>query len=611
MAVEAQRRSTVPPLKQRLETAATSVRTALPRLPILRPIRTLAGRIFFFNLAGLAILIVGVLYLSKQQAWLIEAKRESLRTQGEIIAAAIAANAALQTDSIVLDPTRLPSLDGALIQQKEDELPSYELPISPENVKPILSRLLQPTRNRARVYTRDGTFIADSDILFGREMRPVSYPSVSSETPGLMRRLEDFGARLLAFFWPTDLPIYKELGRGNGTEYVEVQAALNGIATAMLRANDRGRRIVFLAVPIRRNKVVQGALLLQTRSGEIDDLIAGERKIVAMLSLMALLATLGSSIMLARSVAGPMRKLAVAANQVRVDISNVKSLPDYSARDDEIGEMSGAFREMTEALLRRIEASEKFAADVAHELKNPITAARSTAEALAFARTEDERRELVELIQLDLRRLNRLITDISNASRLDAELMLRQAEPVDLASMLDTMTIGFNDRFSDDSRRIAFHVTDHTRSGFVVRGHDVRIGQVFTNLVDNALSFSPENGTVTVRLRRIGDEIEIAVEDEGPGIPEDRLAKVFERFYTDRPATESKHGKNSGLGLSISREIVLAYRGRIWAENRTEPAPAVEGAAQAPPKVLGARFVVRLPSATAVSSRTGPSVRRR
>lgn len=256
--------------------------------------------------------------------------------------------------------------------------------------------------------------------------------------------------------------------------------------------------------------------------------------------------------------------------------------------------MGRAFRAMTSALYRRIEASEKFAADVAHELKNPLAAARSTAEALTYARTEDDRNLLVSEIQDELKRLNRLINDVSNASRLDAELARQQMQRTDVRAVLGNVCNIFRDLLSDDSRKLTLLADPaEVGSSLMVMGNDGRLGQVFTNLIDNAISFTPERGVVTVYARGTPKVVEIAIEDEGPGIPPDRLTTIFERFYSDRPATDAKRGKNSGLGLSISREIVLAHKGEIYAENRAGSAGA---------QAVGARFVVRLPRLTAGGS---------
>ena len=259
--------------------------------------------------------------------------------------------------------------------------------------------------------------------------------------------------------------------------------------------------------------------------------------------------------------------------------------------------MGRAFTAMTAALYRRIEASEKFAGDVAHELKNPLAAARSTAEALAYAKTDADRDELVSQIQGELKRLNRLINDVSNASRLDAELARQEMHPLNIGTVLDNVTGIFRDMLADDGRKIqlVMHPVG-SDAAYTILGNDGRLGQVFTNLIDNALSFSPPGGTVTLRARPVGSNVEIAVEDDGPGIPPDKLTTVFERFYSDRPATDSSRGKNSGLGLSISREIVVSHRGEIFAENRIDPGAD---------KIKGARFVVHLVAANGYGGQNG------
>jgi len=577
----------------RLHRAASPVRQWLAavgvRLLQSRAVRLVTGsllrRIFVSNLLGLLILIGGILYLSRQNVWLIDAKRESLRTQSEIIAAAIAANATVETERIVLDPDRLPEAEDALIPFRDDGFAALQLSIRPERVTPILRRLVQPTNNRARIYGRDGTLIADSAQLLSRGL--VAKPPEPKERP----KTKNFWTRLTKWLLNADLPVYKEIGNANGNIYPEVRMAMTGTTTPMLLLNENGEQIVSVAAPIQRARTVQGVLLLSSRPGEIDEALSQERWTVLKIGLMALVATLAASTLLARTVAGPMRRLSEAAEHVSRNISARHDLPTFGNRTDEVGQMATAFRNMTAALFRRIEASEKFAADVAHELKNPLTAARSTAEALAYAKDEAERQQLIAQIQSELKRLNRLITDVSNASRLDAELALQQMEPVALCKLLNGIVATFSDILRGSGKHIAFEPDPScSEDALVVNGHDGRLSQVVTNLVDNAISFSPEGGTVLVRARRLGDWVEITVEDEGPGIPPENLEKIFRRFYTYRPTQEASRGNNSGLGLSISREIVLAHGGEIWAENRM-----AEGAGPDDPR-LGARFVVRLPA---------------
>jgi two-component system sensor histidine kinase ChvG len=290
------------------------------------------------------------------------------------------------------------------------------------------------------------------------------------------------------------------------------------------------------------------------------------------------------------------QRLSAAAESVRHSVKARAEIPDFTDRSDEIGHLSGALRDMTTALYKRIDAIESFAADVAHELKNPLTSLRSATETLPLAKTDESKERLMEIIQHDVRRLDRLISDISDASRLDAELAREDARPVDMAELLRTTVSLFNDIHRGDTPEVVFDIAYAPGAHpYRVTGHDSRLSQVIVNLLENAISFSPPGGRIAVVTRRIGAEIQIAVEDEGPGIPEENLERIFERFYTDRP--QENFGQNSGLGLNISRQIVVAHGGRLWAENRP-PAGLGRGKGDAGEKNNGgARFVIRLPAA--------------
>ena len=272
-------------------------------------------------------------------------------------------------------------------------------------------------------------------------------------------------------------------------------------------------------------------------------------------------------------------------------------IPDFTQRRDEIGDLSGNLREMTSALYSRIEAIESFAADVAHELKNPLTSLRSAVETLPLAKTESSRSRLLGVLKHDVQRLDRLISDISDASRLDAELQRQEAAPVDLLKLLVAVVAVANEIKREDGVMVTLAFEGSPRI-FKVQGHDSRLSQVINNLIDNGRSFSPPGGTVRVTCRRSGREILITVDDDGPGIRPDAIEKIFERFYTDRP--QQNFGQNSGLGLSISKQIVEAHDGRLSAQNRVaprEPGHDAEGDDLVlEERILGARFVVRLPA---------------
>jgi two-component system sensor histidine kinase ChvG len=550
---------------------------------------SLTRRIVLLNVAGLLALSIGIIFLSQFRAGLIDARVQSLLVQGEIIAGAIAAQATVETDSsITIDPDKLLKLQpGESYGPNEEALYGIDFPINPERVAPVLQRLVSPTKTRARIYDRDGVLLVDSRNLFGRgDVLRFDLPAPTAEKPGFFRRA--FTAVRL-WLGRGDLPRYQELGADNGKGYPEVATALNGQNSSMVRINDRGDVIVSVAVPVQRFRAVRGALMLSTQGADIDDMVEAERLAILKVFLVAAAVMVVLSILLAGTIAEPVRRLADAAESVRRRIRSRVEIPDFTRRRDEIGHLSGTLRDMTNALYSRIEAIESFAADVAHELKNPLTSLRSAVETLPVAKTDESRSRLLDIIQHDVQRLDRLISDISDASRLDADLQRQEAAPVDFANLLTTLVGIANEVKRDDGVKVTLRFEGGGARAFQVPGHDSRLGQIVDNLIENARSFSPPGGTVRVICRRLKNQVEILVDDDGPGVRPDVLEKIFERFYTDRP--HQGFGQNSGLGLSISKQIVAAHGGTIWVENR-HGAPSPDGE----PTVLGARFIVRLPA---------------
>jgi two-component system sensor histidine kinase ChvG len=550
---------------------------------------SLTRRIVVLNITGLVALSIGIIFLSQFRAGLIDARIQSLQVQGEIIAGAIASSATVETDSsITLDPDKLLNLHpGESYGPNEDALYGIDFPINPERVAPILRRLVSPTKTRARIYDRDGVLLVDSRNLFGRgDVLRFDLPPPTEENRGFFKR-----AFIAMRMWlgRGDLPLYHELGADDGRGYSEVAQALNGQDASMVRISDRGDVIVSVAVPVQRFRAVRGALMLSTQGADIDDMVEHERLAIIKVFLVAAGVMIVLSILLAGTIAEPVRRLADAAERVRRRIRSRVEIPDFTRRRDEIGHLSGTLRDMTNALYSRIEGIESFAADVAHELKNPLTSLRSAVETLPVAKTEESRGRLLAIIQHDIRRLDRLISDISDASRLDAELQRQEAAPVDFGKLLTTLVAVANEVKRDDGVKVTLRFEGAGARAFKVPGHDSRLGQIIDNLIENARSFSPPGGTVRVTCRRLRNQVEIFVDDDGPGVRPDALEKIFERFYTDRP--HQGFGQNSGLGLSISKQIVDAHGGAIWVENRIGP-PGPDGE----PVVLGARFIVRLPA---------------
>jgi two-component system, OmpR family, sensor histidine kinase ChvG len=546
---------------------------------------SLTRRIVSLNLAGLVALVASILYLSQFRAGLIDARAQSLLVQAEIIAGAIAASATVETSTITVDPERLLDLKPGETYNAPDEYSGLDFPINPERVAPVLRRLISPTKTRARIFDPNGGLILDSRSL-DAVLRD-NLPPLSTGKPGIFERTT---IAIRTWLNRGDLPLYRELGPEGGNGYDEVALALNGQKRSMVRVNQRGEVIVSVAVPVQRFRAVRGALMLSTQGDDIDQMVTAERLAILKVGGVASVVMIVLSLLLASTIAGPVRRLADGAERVRRRIQTRVEIPDFTRRRDEIGHLSGALRDMTNALYSRIEAIEMFAADVAHELKNPLTSLRSAVETLPLARNENSRARLLAVIEHDVKRLDRLISDISDASRLDAELQRQDMAPVDLRRLLTTLVSVANEtRLGHDVAVEARFEGRGPNDTFSVPGHDSRLGQVISNLLSNAKSFSRPGGKVRIICRRARSEIEIIVDDDGPGIGEDALERIFERFYTDRP--HQGFGQNSGLGLSISKQIIEAHGGRVWAENRAGP-PDADGK----PTVSGARFVVRLPS---------------
>jgi two-component system, OmpR family, sensor histidine kinase ChvG len=548
---------------------------------------SLTRRIVSLNIAGLVALVASILYLSQFRAGLIDARAQSLLVQAEIIAGAIAASATVETNTITIDPDRLQDLKPGETYGAPDESSGLDFPINPERVAPVLRRLISPTKTRARIYDRDGSLILDSRSLYGRgDVLRFELPPPSVEKPGIAERTM---IAIRTWLNRGDLPLYRELGPENGNGYQEVAHSLKGQKSSVVRVNDRGEVIVSVAVPVQRFRAVHGALMLSTQGDDIDQMVTAERLAILKVGGVASAVMIVLSLLLASTIAGPVRRLADSAERVRRRIRTRIQIPDFTRRRDEIGHLSGALRDMTDALYNRIEAIEMFAADVAHELKNPLTSLRSAVETLPLARSDNSRARLLAVIEHDVKRLDRLISDISDASRLDAELQRQDMTSVDLRRLLTALASVANE--TRRGNNIAVELRFEGRGAndtFSVPGHDSRLGQVVSNLLSNAQSFSQVGSKVRITCRRVRSDIDIVVDDDGPGIREDALERIFERFYTDRP--HQGFGQNSGLGLSISKQIVEAHGGRIWAENRAG-APGAEGE----PSVAGARFVVRLP----------------
>ena len=354
------------------------------------------------------------------------------------------------------------------------------------------------------------------------------------------------------------------------------------------RGSDGGA-VFSVATPILRGGEVLGVIALTSPEGEIDGLVRYEREQVLQMFVIALLVSIGLSLVLASTIANPLSDLAAAAElgrdrDARKMAPGRVRIPDLAARPDEIGRLSVAMRGMVAALYDRIDANEQFAADVAHEIKNPLASLRSAVGTMRVAKREDQREKLLDVIEHDVRRLDRLVSDISNASRLDSELVKEEEEEFSLMKTLSNLSEYLGKQAGE--KGVDF-ITDLPNDPINIHGLEARLAQVFVNLITNAVSFCENGDAVRVWARRRENRVLVVIEDTGPGIPEQALTKVFKRFYSERP--EGQFGNHSGLGLAISKQIVEAHGGVIWAENIRPTNADITS------EPLGARFVVGLP----------------
>ena len=520
---------------------------------------SLTRRILAINVIALVIVVVGLLYLDAYRRGLIETKGAALRTQGEVIAGALGESVVVVTDESA------PFIDARAARQ-------------------LLRRLVVPIKTRARLFDAQGELVADSRWLLGAG--GLVQTEVLPPSAGAVRR-----AANAVYAWVVSrlpprktLETYVESAVQRAGDYQEVGVALAGESARVLRDAGSAGVILSVAVPVQKFKQVQGALMLSTSIADIENSVREVRLTILELFALGLGVTVLLSIFLAGTIARPVRRLAEAADAVRHGHGSAADIPDFSRRGDEIGDLSLALSDMTKTLSQRMDAIERFAADVAHEIKNPLTSLRSAVEATAHVDDPEQQQKLLAVVREDVLRLDRLISDISDASRLDAELARAEPEPVDLGLMLAAFVEVHRETAAEGAPALELELETTPDAPLVVSGVERRLAQVFENIIANARSFSPPGGAIRLSARRVGDWIEVAVEDDGPGIPAGKLGAIFERFYSERPPGE-KFGTHSGLGLSIAKQIVEAHGGAIVAENHG-----------APGQPSGARFIVRLPA---------------
>jgi two-component system sensor histidine kinase ChvG len=500
------------------------------------------------------------------------ARRSSPLVQGEMVAAGVGEVA------VVGGETTINRLDAEAARQ-------------------LLTRLVRPTGVRARLFSETGELVGDTATLsetgriYVQPLPPLE--AVDSGPPGsLIDRFGDWMARQLSR--ADRYPEYVEKTVPSWRDFPEVASALRGFNASAVRHTADGQLMLSGAVPVQRYKQVLGALMLSKDNRSIAASLREVRYDMLTIAIAAMGITVLFSLYLARTITQPIVRLARAADEVRLARETRPAIPDLGKRGDEIGDLNEALRSMTDALWRRINAIESFAADVAHELKNPLTSLRSALEVAARPDLDIERRaRLTAIIMDDINRLNRLISDISDASRLDADLLRGETKVVDLQALLSELVEHYAATAAAKAG-VEVELRFAANPPFAAHGHDGRYGQVFRNVIDNALSFSPRGSKLVIEVSREprGGFFIVTIDDEGPGIPEENLESVFNRFYSQRPTEH--FGQHSGLGLSICRQIMETYGGSVSASNRRAAANG-PGAG----RVLGARFTVRVPTAGA------------
>jgi two-component system sensor histidine kinase ChvG len=511
----------------------------------------LRWRIILLNTIVFAILIAGVTWVQTSRVGLVDERTTGVEEEAKIIASTLAEYATV-TDSRELNP---------------------------KSSEELLRDLVAPTRLRARLYDTEGQLVVDTRNLLARNVVQVSELPPIDRWSRFKRFIAGIYDSIMGVRPYQRLEPYFEGGQ-DGRVYREVNDALMGDTSATKRVDEQNKLVLSAAAPVQRFKAIYGVLFVSTEGGDIDDILRMERTKLIEVFLIAAVVMIGASLYLSWDIAEPMRDLARAADRVRHGRGGRETLPDFGHRSDEIGDLAASMTAMTRALYDRIDAIESFAADVAHELKNPLTSLRSAVDMFSRARDDESRTRLMAIVKADVKRIDRLITDISDASRLDAELSRESASPVDIVKLLETIVEIY--QMMELPRGVKIEMNLNLPPDATVLGRDERLGQIIRNLVDNAVSFSPKDGTVTISARPESGNVRITVDDEGPGIPPDNLETIFQRFYTERPQ-DHDFGKNSGLGLSIARQIANGVGGQISAENRPEG---------------GARFIVLLPLAS-------------
>lgn len=556
----------------------------------------LARKIITFNLLGLVVLVAGVLYLNPFRDSLLIQRELGLVVEAELIADVFEAQLAQMgadepapaEEAAAAFTEDTPDIVGGDAEDAAPDAPTVTPPAQADyGFADTLSNLHLPVGLEVFVFDPEAMILANSVGQPRAEPTPVDGLKRDTSSTVITDFLNTVWAGVSGLFADSDA-VNQPLDAENMARTL-VTGAMGGSTQVSNGVDEQGGTVFSVATPILQDGAPMGVVAIISAAGELDQLVRAEREQLLQMFVIAIMVSIGLSLLLASTIANPLSDLAAAAELGRdKNARNVKPgrvrIPDLTGRPDEIGRLSGALRGMVGALYDRIDSNEQFAADVAHEIKNPLASLRSAIGTLRFAKKDEQREKLLDVIDHDVRRLDRLVSDISNASRLDSELVKEEEEAFDLLKMLRNLTEYLGGEA--ETKGVDF-ITDLPAQPVHISGLEARLAQVFVNLITNALSFCEDGDAIRVWARRRENRVLVVIEDTGPGIPEQALTKIFKRFYSERP--ENQFGNNSGLGLAISKQIVEAHGGVIWAEN-IRPTDA-----DVTSEPLGARFVVGLP----------------
>ena len=524
-----------------------------------RKVSPLTLKIWSINIIAIFVILIAVLHLDRYEDSLIQSELEALEHQAELFANAL----------------------SEVAVKNDPGIHSYLSSIAVQNV---INRSALRSPARSRVFDTAGRLLADSQELPGRVPSVITKP-LASVFPDIF--FQKFFNDFFQQFFNSSIQVRRPINEAHKIQlahtFPEVISALKGSSIKTVKLRETGESLLTVAVPIQKYKRVLGVLLLSVKDEKVDAAFSSYQKELIIAVVIALVITSALSLYLSRSITKPILSLASAAEKIKNDRSGRSEIPEVSKRDDELGDLSRALIEMTNNLWQRLDAIEKFAADVSHEIKNPLTSIKSAIETATKIKDSGKRDQLLTVILDDVNRLDRLITDISDSSRLDAELSREKFEAIDIESLLLAFhqLRKFQKRFEQKSLTLNI---EKGEKQLLILGHESRIVQVIDNIVNNAITFAPVNSNINISVSADTTDVKITIDDEGPGIPENKLDAIFERFYSERPAAE-KFGLHSGLGLSICKQIVEAHNGKIFAKNRTGYQN----------DITGARFIITLP----------------